>query len=71
MALAAFGCGVAKDEMALEGMLGVDSGGSSILVNSGCGTGEGLGERGIMPRDLSAAVACKSYDPLFTGKTYR
>lgn len=50
-------------------MLGVCSGNTSSLTDSGCG--EGLGERGKMPRDLSAAVACKFYEHVFTRMTYR
>ena len=71
LVLALLGRGVAEDDLALEGTFGIDSGSSSFLINSGCGTGGGLGERGIMPRDFSAAVLCESYDLVILWMTYR
>ena len=56
VALADLGRGVAEGDKMFGTLLGVGSGEASFLINAGSGIGEGLGERGTMPRDLSAAV---------------
>ena len=38
------------------GMFRVETGRSCFLIDSSCGIGDGLGERGIMPSDFSAAI---------------
>lgn len=52
----AVGRGVAEDEITFGGMSRDDSGGPCFLADFGRGTGDGLGERGIMPSDFSAAI---------------
>jgi hypothetical protein len=55
--LPVFGRGVATGDTSFETIFGDGLGVSSFLTSLGSGIGEGLGERGIMPRDLRAAVA--------------
>jgi hypothetical protein len=57
MALVVFCCGVAACDVSFGAMLDVGSSVSPFFVKSDCRIREKFGERGMVPRDSSAAVA--------------